>query len=436
MRVRALFAALLLLAAGVQSAEAQGFRVYKSDGTVAQFSLRSDSIVFYDGIGSDQDFGPFTPVNEPIVGQWYRSKSEWITFNADGTTSGWDNAWGQGLNGDFVYRFFPYQGNVVVYERETDKPVFYLHLLEVRSDRLVMASSGMEAQSLVVLTRTVPPQLVTSIYLNSYSFTLETNQSKQIVANVFPSDADNLTLAWESTNTAVAEVDADGMVTAKAEGSSNIICRATDGSNVYAECLVTVQNVDDSGSIDGHQYVDLQLPSGTLWATLNIGATAAQDAGSYFAWGETQPKEEYTKATYKFYDNATGTFTKYNFRYGSPGEDLEPADDAATVNWGSNWQMPTMEQFGELVDSRYTSLSWLTMSNKKVLRVMSKSNGNAIYLPLAGFYNRTACSFFGSEGEYWSRTAGTDLYINQDGAGIAHDTYYFGMPVRPVRKQQ
>jgi len=154
MRVRALFAALLLLAAGVQNAEAQGFRVYKSDGTVAQFSLRSDSIVFYDGIGSDQDFGPFTPVNEPIVGQWYRSKSEWITFNADGTTSGWDNAWGQGLNGDFVYRFFPYQGNVVVYERETDKPVFYLHLLEVRSDRLVMASSGMEAQSLVVLTRT------------------------------------------------------------------------------------------------------------------------------------------------------------------------------------------------------------------------------------------------------------------------------------------
>jgi len=68
MKLKTFFAALLFLVAGMQTAWGQGFRVYKSDGTVVQFSLRTDSIVFYDGIGSDEDFGPFTPVNQPIVG--------------------------------------------------------------------------------------------------------------------------------------------------------------------------------------------------------------------------------------------------------------------------------------------------------------------------------------------------------------------------------
>ena len=75
MKARSILAALLLLVAGVQTSVAQGFRVYKSDGTVAQFSLRTDSIVFYDGLGTDEDFTPFTPINAPIVGTWYRTKA-------------------------------------------------------------------------------------------------------------------------------------------------------------------------------------------------------------------------------------------------------------------------------------------------------------------------------------------------------------------------
>ena len=88
MKTRTILAALLLLVAGVQTSVAQGFRVYKTDGSVAQFSFRTDSIVFYDGIGTDEDFGPFTPLNDLVVGTWYRTNKEWITFNADGTTSG------------------------------------------------------------------------------------------------------------------------------------------------------------------------------------------------------------------------------------------------------------------------------------------------------------------------------------------------------------
>ena len=94
-----IFLAILLLVAGLQTAWGQGFRVYKSDGTVAQYSLRTDSIVFYDGIGSDQDFGPFTPVNQCIVGTWYKN-TESMTFNEDGTTD---------YINDATYVFLPYQ---------------------------------------------------------------------------------------------------------------------------------------------------------------------------------------------------------------------------------------------------------------------------------------------------------------------------------------
>ena len=86
MKMRTFIAALLLMVAGLQTAWGQGFRVYKTDGTIMQFSLRTDSIVFYDDIGTDADFGPFTPVNQMIVGTWYVSKYQTVTFNEDGTT--------------------------------------------------------------------------------------------------------------------------------------------------------------------------------------------------------------------------------------------------------------------------------------------------------------------------------------------------------------
>ena len=83
MKLKSLVAALFLMVAGLQTAWAQGFRVYESDGTVSQFSLRTDSIVFYEDMGSDVDvnFDPFTPVNQCIVGTWYKSKYETVTFN-------------------------------------------------------------------------------------------------------------------------------------------------------------------------------------------------------------------------------------------------------------------------------------------------------------------------------------------------------------------
>ena len=64
-------------------------------------------------------------------------------------------------------------------------------------------------------------------------------------------------------------------------------------------------------SINGHEYVDLGLPSGLLWATCNVGATKPEERGDYFAWGETTPKETYSWDNYKWCKGTGTTFTKY-----------------------------------------------------------------------------------------------------------------------------
>lgn len=239
-RITFFFAFFLLSLAGMQTAVAQGFRVYKSDGTVAQFSFRTDSIVFYDGIGSDADFGPFTPVNDLIVGTWYRTNKEWITFNADGTTSGWDNAWNQGENGDFAYRFFPYQGNIVIYDRTTNRPSDYIRVLDRDNERMVTIPRSRDGEEIQVLTRAVPPQLVESIWFDTSEYNLLVGETTTLSANVYPEDAANREVTWESTNEYIATVSSDGSVTAVNEGNCWIYCFATDGSGVFGYCHVTV----------------------------------------------------------------------------------------------------------------------------------------------------------------------------------------------------
>ena len=139
---------MLLLVAGLQTSWAQGFRVYKSDGTVAQFSMRTDSIVFYDGIGSDVDFGPFTPVNQCIVGTWYASFNRSITFNEDSTT-------------DFIagatYKYLPYQGTVIFYNA-SGEPIRIIKIHDLTADQMVMSVLGSNAFH--VLSKPQPAQPV------------------------------------------------------------------------------------------------------------------------------------------------------------------------------------------------------------------------------------------------------------------------------------
>ena len=423
MKLRSILAALLLIVAGLQTAWGQGFRVYKSDGTVAQFSLRTDSIVFYDGIGSDEDFGPFTPVNQPIVGTWYKSKSESVTFREDGTTDYMAGA---------TYKFFPYQGNIVFF-KASYAPFNILKVYEMTAGKMIVGPP--DGSNLSVWSRT-PFQLVTFITLETF-ITLQPDESKRLTATVLPEDADNPAVTWESSDDAVAEVNSSGRVTANAYGTCTITCAATDGSGVKATCQVTVKK-DNSGIINGREYVDLGLPSGTLWATCNVGANSPEEYGDYFAWGETTTKSDYSWSTYFDIDDNGNTLKKYNNNGGLT--ELLPEDDAATTNWGSGWQMPSLAQIKELYDSSNTTIEWTQVNGVNGRKITSKSNGNSIFLPAAGYRDGTSLGYAGSMGNYWSRSLLTSnsyyasyLYFYSDNIVWHYDSRYHGQSVRPVR---
>ena len=106
---------------------------------------------------------------------------------------------------------------------------------------------------------------------------------------------------------------------------------------------------------NGHEYVDLGLPSRIKWATCNVGATTPEEYGDYFAWGETEPKDNYDWSTYKWCNESNATMTKYctDSSYGTVDNKtvLELEDDAAYVNWGGNWRMPTKAELDELTNT-------------------------------------------------------------------------------------
>ncbi len=203
---------------------------------------------------------------------------------------------------------------------------------------------------------------------------------------------------------------------------------------------------------NGHEYVDLGLPSGTLWATCNVGATNPEDAGDYFAWGETQPKENYNwenEGEYKWgvFDGKDKTnygMTKYNKK--DSLLTLEAADDAATANWGGKWRMPTEEECQELLGLCYCE--WDTTRRGYIITSRAEGNNNSIFLPAAGWCMGRSPNYVGSGGFYWSSSIETipprpcfarhlDLYIVPDYGRFTNSRYrYFGMSVRPVCSPQ
>jgi hypothetical protein len=160
---------------------------------------------------------------------------------------------------------------------------------------------------------------------------------------------------------------------------------------------------------DNHEWVDLGLPSGTLWATCNIGASAPEEYGDYFAWGETESKETFTWENYKWCEGSFDTMTKYctDSGYGSNGftdgkTELDPEDDADYVNWGPSWRMPTHEQQRELVEQ--CTWKWTTR-NGVYGQQGTGPNGNTIFLPAAGWViDERSLQCAGSYGCCWSRT--------------------------------
>ncbi len=186
-----------------------------------------------------------------------------------------------------------------------------------------------------------------------------------------------------------------------------------------------------------HEYVDLGLPSGTKWATCNVGATSPEEYGDYYAWGETTTKETYSWDTYKHGDGET--FSKYNATDGLTT--LEAADDAAVANWGGSWRMPTDVEWTELRENcDWVWTYYYDGTGVAGYVVVSKTNGNSIFLPATGSCDGGALDYAGDYGYYWSSSLSTDYPDYAWSAyfysgNVSRDYYdrYYGHSVRPVQ---
>lgn len=187
--------------------------------------------------------------------------------------------------------------------------------------------------------------------------------------------------------------------------------------------------------------VDLGLPSGTLWADRNVGADSPEDYGDYFAWGETEPKETYEWSTYKWYQDSSRTLTKYCKKSSYDIVDnktvLDLEDDAAYVNMGTEWRMPTSDELKEL----YNKCTWTRTTQKGTWGYkVTGPNGNSIFLTAAGYRYGSDLDDAGSWGYYWSASLESNPYyalrlsFNSSDYGVYYYYRYYGHSVRAVAR--
>ena len=220
----------------------------------------------------------------------------------------------------------------------------------------------------------------------------------------------------------------------------------TDGSRVKYD-IADVDSISFTApkvtTENGREYVDLGLPSGTKWATCNVGATAPEEYGDYFAWGEITTKSSYNWSTYKWCNGDYNNLTKYNTDSGYGTVDnkttLTLADDAAAANWGGRWRMPTDDEWTELREN--CTWTWTADHQGTGIagRVVTGPNGNSIFLPSAGYRRNDYLNGAGNFGYYWSSSLDTgsplnawNVYFNSGNVDRSSYLRYYGLSVRPV----
>ena len=191
-------------------------------------------------------------------------------------------------------------------------------------------------------------------------------------------------------------------------GNSNVSVASTN-----TDCPTT-------GTLNGHDWVDLGLPSGTKWATSNVGANSPTAYGDYFAWGEIFTKSEYVESDYTYSDNPT----------------ILPASaDAATINWGAGWRMPTREEMNELYDN--CTYGWTSQNGINGI-LFTGPNGNSIFLPAAGSRSDSSLDKAGLSGCYWTSSLEPDdgapwfLLFASDDYDVELTNRYYRFSVRAV----
>lgn len=215
----------------------------------------------------------------------------------------------------------------------------------------------------------------------------------------------------------------DNLIMEKSKAGSSL-CNAFE-----ATLLVNLGVIEVALPIhNGHEYVDLGLPSGLKWATMNIGASTPEGYGDYFAWGETETKNDYSTDAYTYTDNPT----------------VLPANhDAAAVKWQGNWRMPTVNEYQELFNN--CKKEWTTSNGVNGYKLTGTKTGytdKSIFFPAAGKrYNTMPLLSAETYGYYWSSSLynGTNTnsaYCFRFCSTLAEWNLnyfrYYGLPIRPV----
>ena len=168
---------------------------------------------------------------------------------------------------------------------------------------------------------------------------------------------------------------------------------------------------------NGHTYIDLGLPSGTLWATMNVGANSETDYGNYYMYGM-----------------GSKTYNSTDTSYDGTENPLDLSKDTANVVWGGDWHMPTQAQIEELIAN--TTYEWATINGVNGGK-FTATNGNYVFFPAAGYWNNGSSDVVGSGGWYWSSSpeggnTAYDLSFGDDGNGVFGGNREQGYSVRPV----
>ena len=256
-------------------------------------------------------------------------------------------------------------------------------------------------------------------------------ETATLTATLVPSDA-TADITWESSDETIVTVS-DGELTGVGVGTATVTAKA---GGIKAECAVTI--LPPKGAVD--LGMELERADGTkyklYWAECNLGAEKPEDYGDYYAWGEVEPyyssldpltwkdgkSAGYDWASYKWCNGASNKLTKYclasNTDYwdgeGSPDGKtvLDPEDDAAHVQLGGKWRMPTSKEMEALLALKGNEdYTWEHFGEVDGLRITRKSTGVALLLPAAGYYNDTSLALAGSAGQYWDATGFTGGYF-------------------------
>lgn len=242
-------------------------------------------------------------------------------------------------------------------------------------------------------------------------------------------------------------------ITVFAQKKYEMVVEKTDGTEIVTnveDIVKTYFRERDNGNSDPEdktpsEVIAVDLGISVKWANMNLGASAPEDSGLYYAWGEVEgynsDSHDFSWQTYKYCNWSTRSMLKYN------EEDhktvLDASDDAASVNWGGKWRTPTTEDFKELYEK--CTVEWTQINGVNGCKITSLINGNSIFLPAVGFREGTDWHTGGttSGGYYWTDSLSgasvfaTNLSVSEMYTAAAHfvDNHRFvGFSVRPVQK--